>query len=230
MPLTTKVARSYTVRMIVIGVLCVLFGLWGIYDLWVKIPRQEAMVDRYEQLDTTIGDYEKRVAAGQNLLPEQVGEYQAARDEMERLNPGGAVPERPSKFDRLTQWFFILCLPCAPYFFWLLMSAHRRAYRLEDDGTLVTPAGSWPASKIGKIDMSRWMARSIAHVVHEDGQRIKLDDYIYRGTHRIVGAIASRFEPDQWTAEAKLIRPDGEEQPEGQDQDQEPGLDDEPTA
>ena len=109
----------------------------------------------------------------------------------------------PGKYDRLTQWAFIACLPCAPYFFWMYFVTRRRRYTLDDDGTLHTPAGTWPADELADIDMNRWMAKSIAWVIHRDGARVKLDDYKFKGLHQIVGAIASRLYPDDWDENAR---------------------------
>ncbi len=109
----------------------------------------------------------------------------------------------PGKFDRATQWMFILCLPFAPYYTWSLLAARRRVYRLDADGTLHAPEGIWTKEEIADIDMGRWMSKSIAHVVHSDGRRIKLDDYVYRNVHLIVGAIASKRYPQEWATNAR---------------------------
>ena len=111
----------------------------------------------------------------------------------------------PGKYDRITQWAFIACLPCAPYFFWCFFTARRRKYTLDDEGTLHAPQGTWSTDEITDIDMSRWMAKSTAWVVLGNGSRIKLDDYKFRGLHRIVGAIASRIHPGAWDDEAKPL-------------------------
>jgi hypothetical protein len=122
----------------------------------------------------------------------------------------------PGKYDRVTQWAFIACLPCAPYFFWCFFAARRRKYILDDDGTLHTPQGAWTSDEIADIDMSRWMAKSVAWAVSRDGRRVKLDDYKYKGLHLIVGDIASRLYPDDWDKEAKP-RDEAEDGPEGAD-------------
>jgi len=109
----------------------------------------------------------------------------------------------PGKYDRAIQWAFIACLPCAPYFFWMYFVARRRRYTLDDDGTLHTPDGTWQADEIADIDMNRWMAKSIAWVVHRDGARIKLDDYKFKGLDQIVGALASGMYPDDWDKDAR---------------------------
>ena len=61
------------------------------------------------------------------------------------------------------------------------------------------------------------MAKSTAEVIHTDGRRIRLDDYIYANMHLIVGRLASGFYPDHWTDEARIV-----EQGDGDD-DEPPG-------
>jgi hypothetical protein len=115
----------------------------------------------------------------------------------------------PAKYDRIMQWLFIACLPLVPYFLWTVAQTHRRRHALDDDGTLHTPQGAWGAHEIADVDMSRWMAKSIATVIHRDGSRVRLDDYKHRNMHLIVGALASRLHPEAWTADARP-QPEGE--------------------
>ena len=49
---------------------------------------------------------------------------------------------------------------------------------------------------------------SVAFVVNTDGRRAKLDDYLFKNTHLIVGAIASEKYPEQWDDEAKIPKKD----------------------
>ena len=114
--------------------------------------------------------------------------------------------EAPGKYDRITQWAFISCLPFAPYFIWVFFRTRKQVYTLDDDGTLHMPEGVWKTDDIADIDMSRWMAKSIAYAVHRDGTRAKLDDYKFHDLHLIIGAISHRFHPDKWDAEAKPIK------------------------
>jgi hypothetical protein len=124
------------------------------------------------------------------------------------------TPEPPSAFDRATQWFFIASLPFAPWFFWMFLKARKQHYRLDDDGTLhyvgdaQLGTGAWSAAEIADIDMSRWMAKSIAWVVKSDGTRLKLDAYVHKDLHLIIGAIASQKYPEAWDAEAKPVKKD----------------------
>ena len=80
---------------------------------------------------------------------------------------------------------------------------------MNDDGSLHTPEGDFARDEIVGLDMDRWMSKSIAYAETKDA-KIKLDDYIYKNMHLIVGALAQRFAPDKWTEEAKKIDPDAE--------------------
>ncbi|MHC5004658.1 MAG: hypothetical protein ACYTJ0_16210 [Planctomycetota bacterium] len=212
MAITTKVARHYAVRMTVIGALCVLFGVWGAWDLFVKIPREEEAHRQFTQLNAELAELEDLGAA--RLTAAQRQRYQEIQAELARF--GGETPEAPSKFDRLVQVLAMSCILFAPYFFWTLAAARKRTFRLEDDGALVLSDRRWERDDIRDIDMSRWMAKSIAVVEHRDGRRVKLDDYVYQGADAVVGAIASRLHPAQWDEQARRI--DGAAPPPQKDQ------------
>ena len=120
----------------------------------------------------------------------------------QRINALG-TPKKPNKFDRATQWMFILCLPFAPYFAWSLWRDRKRVYLLDDDGTLHTPRAKLAPDEIKAIDMSRWMRKSVATIETTGGQHIKLDDYVHRNVDKIVGAIASKRHPEEWDENAR---------------------------
>jgi hypothetical protein len=96
----------------------------------------------------------------------------------------------------------------------MFLKARKQHYRLDDDGTLhyvgdaQLGTGAWSAAEIADIDMSRWMAKSIAWVVKSDGTRLKLDAYVHKDLHLIIGAIASQKYPEAWDAEAKPVKKD----------------------
>ncbi len=208
MALTTSIARHYALRQIIMAVVCLVLGLWGLYDYAIKIPRQQAVWNNYEvqtQKKTALEDVRDK----RTLTEAEIQEYEAT---VAKLNSLGS-PTKPGELDRLVKGLaFVPCLPFAPYFLWVYVRTKRRVYRLDDDGTLHLPQGVWPQDQIADIDMSRWMAKSIAHVVHTQGTRVKLDDYKHRDLHLIIGGIASRLYPKAWDAEAKQIKAD---EPEG---------------
>jgi hypothetical protein len=141
------------------------------------------------------------------------GIHQGAHDTATKWIDRVGTVSPPSRFDRTVQWAFILCLPMAPYFFWIWHKTRRRVFRLDDDGTLHLPGekNPWSPAEIADIDMSRWMARSTAWMVHTSGRRVLLDDYKHKHLHLIVGSVASRLYPDEWTPEAKRVKSAEEE-------------------
>ncbi len=114
--------------------------------------------------------------------------------------------EAPSSYDRPVQWLFILCLPFVPWYLWQLFSNKSKVFRLQPDGALDIPGETWAADEIADIDMGKWMRTSKAWVVHTDGRRVLLDDYVFKNSFRIVGAIASERYPDDWTDEARKVK------------------------
>ncbi len=201
MPITSKPAKGHTWRTIIFAVVSVFLGVWGIYDYAVAIPRQFAQVQRFEQITREIQEFQ---AEQQKLTPEQRETYDRLMNELSAMG----TPSPPGKYDRLIKGLiFIPCLPFGLYLIGFFIYVCRRTYRLDDDGTLHLPQGAWKREEITDIDMGRWMKKSIAHVVHANGQRAKLDDYQYRDMFRIVGAIAARLHPNEWDTDAKLLKP-----------------------
>jgi len=150
------------------------------------------------------------------------------------LEYGSITP--PSTYDRPMQWLFIICLPFGLYYFWVYwkMSKRARAYRLEDDGTLSTPEGTWSADHVVDIDMSRWVAKTgnarstwTAKLILDDETSLLLDDYIYQDMHLIIGTYAHRFYPQDWTPLAKRVKNEDVECDEGSTDDITPSPDDE---
>lgn len=121
-------------------------------------------------------------------------------------------PQMPASYDGWVN-FYVYFIGCgvlgAPWFLWKLFSRRGLSWSLEDDGTLVTPDGAFPADQITDIDMSIWMKKSIARVeVEGETEPIVLDDYEYENVYLIVGTLAHRFHPDAWTDEAKPVKDD----------------------
>ena len=278
MAIKTKIAGRYAARIIVAAAVCAVFGLWGIYDYTIKIPRRQLLTDRLQmleqcrealvtpQLRSGLADESKEALeavllqeltldessrqeradlasslefASSDEIKQKLGEIVLSRDDVRWLMILAVIEEglksrrdlplqdyppafaayqltstaidvigpvtAPAKYDRIMQWGFIICLPFVPYFLWAFVVARRRVYELDDNNTLHMPNDAWKADQIADIDMSRWMAKSIAYVVHSNGTRVKLDDYKYQNLHLIIGAVASRLYPGRWDAEANAI-------------------------
>ncbi len=205
MAITTAVRSSYFFRGIILGLLMLVLGVWGVYDLTVSIPADQALADRFSEVTTRKAELDQiGSSSGPGSLTEaQIAEYRDLEDELDQLAPGGENPVPPGKWDKAVQWMFILCLPFVPLYLFGPLKTRGHRYTLEDDGTLSGPHGTWAAADIASIDMSRWMSKSVAVVVHTDGRRVELDDFIHRDMDQIVGAIAHRMYPDQWGQDAK---------------------------
>lgn len=120
--------------------------------------------------------------------------------------------ETPSTFDRAMQIAYILCLPCVPVLFFMYIKTKRQKYVIDDEGNLSLPEGDWAAKDIADIDMSIWMKKSVASVVHQDGTRVLLDDYKHVDLHLIIGALAHRFYPDEWREDARKVGAEDEDE------------------
>ena len=316
MAIKTRLQPKYWIRMIIIALVSIILGMWGVMDFFFWIPAKEiafqrgrvcltvkdalqaageeagssearekveeaaAMVrEELEQLwalGLEATDTEEEPAdPAEELSPEEATErmkrrftqavdrireknqegwlglmmlFQNALVEAGSLQPGqtrsstftaayelawqgvdrtGDVSE-PAAYDRYVKGLvFIPCIPFGLYLFWPLYRRSRERYGLEDDGSFFAPEGAWPKEEIADIDMKRWMSKSIAFVELTDGSRVKLDDYIFRDTHLIVGALAAQRYPEQWDEQGKPAKK--EELEEDEDWDEE-GLEDEDEA
>jgi hypothetical protein len=295
MAITTRLQPKYSIRMVIIALVSIVLGIWGVLDFFFWIPAKETAFQRgrvclavkdalqaagedpgsaeargkIDEAQAVVGSQlqelwnlgfeasepeEPASASEDELSPEEAIEatkerfsqaierireqnqeswlglmmlFQSALTEAGRMQPGrspsstfaaayelarqgvdetGNVSE-PAAYDRYVKGLlFIPCVPFGLYLFWPLYRRSRQRYGLEDDGTFFAPQGRWPKEEIADIDMSRWMSKSIAYVELKDGSRVKLDDYIFRDVHLIVGALASERYPEQWDEQAKPIK------------------------
>jgi len=229
------------------AIVCIVLGVWGIWDYVVAIPRAEMQSSRTSLISdvvqpaliTEMGSVEReeatvilneRLANSDAMDTRWIGPLEIYRTALigggiEAQNEANELLEQeitlygnvtpPSKFDRPMQWIFILCLPFGFYYLWKYAQMRKRArqYCLDDDGTLTTPEGIWKCGEIIDIDMSRWIAKTgnarltwTAKAVVGDDEFVTLDDYIYRDMHLIIGALAHRFYPEEWTPLARMVK------------------------
>ncbi|MSR34496.1 MAG: hypothetical protein EXS12_06840 [Phycisphaerales bacterium] len=202
-------------RNTIFAILCAIFGLWGWYDYSIKIPALEVDCETFDQAKETIKKLETQSNTAQ-LNSTQTAEYAAAKknvDEITARNVG--APTKPSQYDRPMQlWLYIIgCgMLGTPFFIWPILQTTKKRYELQDNGTLLSPQGTFTVDQIAEIEMNRWCAKEgdrrstwTATVVTTDGKRILLDDHDFKNMHLIIGAIANRMMPDKWTADAKRI-------------------------
>lgn len=287
----TRLKRGHIIRQVVIAVVCIVLGLWGVYDYIWTIPQQQAAHDRYlicqsvvevlesepvaegysekledastritTELDALVARANKEHGPIENAVP-PANEQEALQqrvDELKKtietlgeqgddkwfmslamfrqaiLTPRPPVTSQekltgihaaawevatqgvnyfaevtpPHKYDRVMKGLvFIPCLPIGLYMLFALMLQSRKVHSIDEEGNLHLPGGrTWKPNEIKEIDMNRWMSKSVARVKHADGTIAKLDDYIFQDTHLVVGAIAHRFHPEEWTSDARSVK------------------------
>jgi hypothetical protein len=200
-------------------------GLWGWYDYSIKIPAKQAAFEEYTRLVSRNQEFADKASLG-NLSAAERTEYEA---NVATLNQKyKEAPPVVEAYDRPVQlWLYIIgCgILGVPFMVWPLIQMARKRYELDDDGTLRLPEGTYRIEDVTAIDMSRWMPKSIATITLSDGKHVVLDDYKYKNLHLIVGAIAHRLHPEEWTTEARAV-----EQANADDDDGDDGIEDSPTT
>lgn len=190
--------------------ICGGLALWGAYDYWVSIPDRERQFATYETSKKRHEELAAKATQGEITDAERSEYGTLDKYFQERAEKNLPVPTNPPAYDRPVQlWLYIVGCGVlgVPWFLWQWLSVAGKKYRLEDDGTLTAPGmAPIPAEQITDIDMSKWMSKSIATVKAADGRTVLLDDYKFRGIDLIVGAIASRFYPDDWTPDGRDLK------------------------
>ncbi len=215
MPIRTTIAPFVFWRNAIFATLCIVFALWGWYDYSIKIPNLEVDCLAFEQAKEGI----KKLETQSTTTPLSDSEKSTFEDlqktvaQITARNSG--APSKPSQYDRILQlWLYIIgCgLLGTPFFIWPIIKIKKLIYELQDDGTLVTPVGTFKQKDIVEIDMSRWCAKEgdrrstwTATVVTTDGTRVLLDDHDFKNMYLIIGSIAHRMMPDKWTDQAKRV-------------------------
>jgi len=228
MKVTTSFRRGPFAINLAFAVFCLVGAIWGAYDYWVAYPRiEQAGLEREEamktkqQLEELTGVSAPASGGapivGRALTDDETRRYDEAKATIKRIEDEfGGAPRKLAAYDRPLQlWLWVIgCgLLGFPFFVWPMIRMVRRKWTLEEDGSLRTPWRTIPLDQVETIDMSRWCAptgskRSTwrAWLVLKDGHREELDDHDYLDMHRIIGFYASRFHPEQWTAEAKRVK------------------------
>ncbi len=206
MAIRTSIQPFLFYRDIVMALFCAAFGIWGWYDYAVSIPKREAAFAEYTELTTKKDGLEKQASLGA-LSSGDTAELTAIKGRLAKEFIEAPAP--PPAYDRAVQlWVYVVGCGVlgTPWSLWSLLSLRKRRFEITDDGMLVTPEGSCPVSEVRDIDMSRWMSKSIAVVTLANGATSLMDDYKYKRVHLIVGAIAHRLYPLDWTSEAKIMK------------------------
>ena len=164
--IVARYGRYYRNTRYLIAVMCIGWGLYSLYDGFVRYPRENEAAVRKEvdRVETASGlrvtSEERREIAAKTTLP----------------HPGWDVP--------FNQWAGMLLPPLGiALLAWMLYNS-RGEYRLEGHTLHVPGHPPVPLDNVRKIDKRLWERKGIALIEYEDpasGKRkqFKLDDFVY---------------------------------------------------
>lgn len=164
--IVARYGRYYRNTRYLIAVMCIGWGLYSLYDGFVRYPRQnEAAVQKeVDRVET---------ASGRKVTAEERKEI-AAKTTLP--HPGWDVP--------FNQWAGMLLPPLGiALLAWMLYNS-RGEYRLEGNVLHIPGHPPVPLDNVRKIDKRLWERKGIAVIEYEDpasGKRkqFKLDDFVY---------------------------------------------------
>lgn len=204
MAIETRIQPRQTIQNVAYSILFLGMAIWGWVDYSITIPAAEAAFKEYVEAEKSKSTLEERSRV-QTLTDAEKAEYTASLGTLAKYKE---KPAEPAAYDRAIQlWMWIVGCGVlgVPWFVYSQWRLSRNRFRMDDDGSLSTVARKFSATEIVGVDMSRWMAKSIAVVEVADGSRIELDDYKYKGVEDMVAALATRFYPGEWTSDARPI-------------------------
>ena len=67
MAFTSTLSRSYRLRLMFIITVCLVLGVWGVYDLTVSIPNQQRDYDRFREVQQRLAELEELGGSGRPL-------------------------------------------------------------------------------------------------------------------------------------------------------------------
>ena len=101
MPVTTTIAKSFVGWMLIFMILCLVFGLWGLYDLTIDIPHRQQQHDRFVEVQQRLAALNEistaREAPGQPITDDEFAEYTSLEQAMQQPAPGPTMysPDEP---------------------------------------------------------------------------------------------------------------------------------------
>ena len=164
--IVARAGRYYRNTRYLIAAMCIGWGLYSIYDGFVKYPRdnEAAIQKEVERVEE---------ASGQTVTPAQRADI-ASKTTLP--HPGWDVP--------FNQWAGMILPPLGiALLAWALYNS-RGEYRLADEVLHVPGHPPIPLDNIRKVDKRLWERKGIAYVEYEvpgsaERRQFKLDDFVY---------------------------------------------------
>ncbi|MEC8560407.1 MAG: hypothetical protein VXY94_10040 [Planctomycetota bacterium] len=213
----TTMKRSQSVKLLVMGAVCLGCTGYGAWQVWSRIPERTREYQTYQEALTVFDELtEIRVERQLDLTPEQAAAYTRAESTLAQFKD--EKPQPPSKYDSLINfwvWFVggAAGLPFVALPFWRYRNG---GWVLEEDGRLRSPKGAeYPPDEVADIDMTTWRGLINpqasnkttwqARLILKDGTSEVMDDYLWEGVAGIIAHYAHRFHPTVWAEDGEPI-------------------------
>jgi hypothetical protein len=198
MTVRSKISGRHLIRLTIVGLFCIGFGLYCLYDGMVGWPNQRERALKFQELEE-MGQLEKwpLVSAENRWEPYDRGEparmFQELKgagreDEWLRIveehgwkarNPG-----EPKSEAAIAGQFYMLAI-CGVVGMLVLLNVLRsigRWVEMDDSGLRSSRGQEFKFNQVAKIDKKKWDNKGIAKIHYQENGRTKvftLDDFIY---------------------------------------------------
>ena len=198
----TTMKKPQQIKLIVVGVLCLISVVYGAGQVWSRIPERAAQFATYRAaIETFEAVAELRVESTVPLTPVQAQSYMDAEKVLANYKDDKPLP--PSKYDRLINFWvwFIGGFSGIPFAIWPFVKYRSGGWVLDSEGTLRSPKGErYAPDQITDIDMTSWRGlinpqssnKSTwqAKLELQDKRVLVLDDYLWAGMSKIIQSTA----------------------------------------
>jgi hypothetical protein len=188
MSVEAHINKEWAVRLVIITLMFLGGGLWFVYDGLIGWPKAQAryqLVWQPQVVKTPDGDQEVQ--------------WDLRDDWAQRLQDAGLDPNINPKdlkyhtdTDIMTQFIYAgLCVPVGLLaLIWLLVNSRRQM--LADDQGVKFGSRRIDYSDVTDIDKARWASKGIAVVHGNNGSRITLDEWKFRGAKDVLKEVENR--------------------------------------
>ena len=185
MLLKTKISTGFVVRLGLLGLFCLGFAGWFLFDGAVAYPRQRERALIYEELVE-----QKRVDEWNGI----------AKEHGWPLQPPGKPKEQADSY--VQYGFAAFTAPWALLFLFLFLRSRKRWIELTETGMRTSWGQELEFDQIETLNKKKWKSKGIAKIRYRQDnrkRRLVLDDFKYEpdSTRAILREVESRLDVDQ---------------------------------
>jgi len=182
MTIKATIRNGYLMRVAILAVALLLFGVWFLRDGYVNYPKQNEIYEAYHEIRLQYDGYADkydRIAAEWQRVAEQHEGWPLVVEDLS-YGPG----KKHTASDMFTQKLIgYTCLPLGLLFTISLLRQFGRWIAVNDDGLTVRGGRRIPFDAITTLNKARWQSKGIAVLTYQHANRSKrlvLDDWKYQ--------------------------------------------------